>query len=76
MRGEGAIDEMRRLVADDGFVLVIDWERGRARDFGPPDDLLYDAAEAIAALADAGLRAVPARVQLPFHFALIATPTE
>jgi len=76
VRGEGAIDEMRRLVADDGFVLVIDWERGRARDFGPPDDLLYDAAEAIAALADAGLRAVPARVELPFHFALVATPTE
>ena len=32
--------------------------------------------EAIAALASAGLRAVPARVELPLHFALIATPTE
>ena len=75
VRGERAIDEMRRLVARDGFVLVVDWERGRPHDAGPPDELLYDAAEATAVLADAGLRARPAPLELPFHFALIATPT-
>ncbi len=76
VRGERALDEMRRLVARDGFVLVVDWERDRPRDAGPPDELLYDAAEATALLADAGLLARPAPVELPFHFALIATPTQ
>ena len=76
VRGERAGAEMRRLIADDGFVLVVDWERGRPREDGPPEELLYDAAEATAVLANAGLHARPAPVELPFHFALIATPTE
>jgi SAM-dependent methyltransferase len=74
VRGEGALDEMRRLLADDGFALIVDWERGRPHDAGPPDDLLYDAAEARALLAAAGLDAVFVAPGLPYHFALIATP--
>lgn len=73
VRGEGALAEMRRLLAPNGFVLVVDWERGRPRDSGPPDELLYDAGEAAAALGEAGLHARPAAIELPFHFALIAT---
>jgi SAM-dependent methyltransferase len=74
VRGEGALAEMRRLLADDGFALIVDWERGRPREAGPPDDLLYDAAEARAVLAAAGLDAVFAVPGLPYHFAFIATP--
>ena len=37
VRGESALTEMRRLLAPGGFILVIDWERGRERDSGPPD---------------------------------------
>ena len=70
-----------------GDETVVDYGAGTGRITIPVAHLLrdggrvvavdsYDAAEAIAALADAGLRAVPARVELPFHFALIATPTE
>jgi SAM-dependent methyltransferase len=76
IRDEPAVREMRRLVGDDGSVLVVDWERGRPRDLGPPDELLYDVAEASAVLAAAGLRASVAPIELPFHFALIATPTD
>jgi SAM-dependent methyltransferase len=76
VRGERAVDEMRRLVAEDGFVVVVDWERGRPRDLGPPDELLYDVTEASTALAAAGLRTTVAPIELPFHFALIATPID
>ncbi|HEU4973630.1 MAG TPA: class I SAM-dependent methyltransferase [Baekduia sp.] len=75
VRGERALAEIRRLLAPGGFALVVDWERGRPRPAGPPDELLYDAAEARAELAQAGLDVKPAAIELPFHFALIATPT-
>ena len=55
VRGETALDEMRRLLAPGGFLLAVDWERGRDRDGGPPDELLYTAAEAATELALAGL---------------------
>ncbi len=70
VRGERALDEMRRLLAAGGFVLVVDWERGRDRDFGPPDDVLYSREEAEAELRAAGLRADPVNAALPYHFAI------
>ncbi len=70
VRGESALDEMRRLLAADGFVLVVDWERGRDRDFGPPDKILYSREEAEAELRAAGLRADPVNAALPYHFAI------
>ena len=73
VRGETALAEMRRLLAPGGFALVVDWERGRERDSGPPDELLYSAAEAQAALRAAGLEAEVADVALPYHFAVRAT---
>ena len=70
VRGEGALTEMLRLLAPGGFVLVVDWERGRDRDFGPPDELLYSREEAESELRDAGFRADPVNAALPYHFAI------
>ena len=73
VRGETALDEMRRLLAPGGFLLAVDWERGRDRDGGPPDELLYTAAEAATELALAGLATEILETPLPFHFAIRAT---
>ena len=70
VRGETALAEMRRLLAPGGFVLAVDWERGRDRDFGPPDDVLYSREEAESELREAGLRADPVNAALPYHFAV------
>ena len=70
VRGETALAEMRRLLAPGGFVLVVDWERGRDRDFGPPDRLLYTREEAEDELRAAGLRPDPTNAALPYHFAI------
>jgi SulP family sulfate permease len=75
VRDEGALDEIRRLLAPAGFALVVDWARGRNGNSGPPDELLYTEDEAIAALASAGLEARPAGASLPYHYALRAAPT-
>jgi len=72
VRGEGALTEMRRLVAPDGFVLVVDWEPGRKRDSGPPDELLYSRDEAAAELEAHGFEAEQVDGGFPFHLALIA----
>lgn len=72
VRGESALTEMRRLLAPGGFALVVDWERGRGRDNGPPDDLRYGAEEAAAELAAAGLTPTRVTSELPFHFAFRA----
>ena len=74
VRGEGALAEMRRLVAHGGFVLVVDWERGRKRDSGPPDELLYSRDEAAAELKAHGFEAAHVDGGFPFHFTLVARP--
>ena len=70
VRGETALAEMRRLLAPGGFLLAVDWERGRDRAFGPPDEVLYDREEAEAELRKAGLRPEPVNAALPYHFAV------
>ena len=65
---EPALAEIRRLLAPGGFVLAVDWERGRERDRGPPDHLLYSAAEAAEELLAAGFDAEILDVDLPYHF--------
>lgn len=67
IRGENALAEMGRLLAPGGFVLVVDWERGRPRDTGPPGELLYTAAEAVAGLERAGGRRRQRPASLPFR---------
>ena len=76
VRGERALAEMRRLVSPDGFVLVVDWERGRERATGPPDELLYSIEEAALELADSAFSVESVDAGLPYHFALIARPKE
>ena len=63
---------MRRLLAADGALLLIDWERGHPREDGPPEDVLLTADQAIRELAAAGLEA--RRLQAPFidRYTLIA----
>ncbi|HEV2787482.1 MAG TPA: class I SAM-dependent methyltransferase, partial [Solirubrobacteraceae bacterium] len=73
IRGETALAEMRRLLAPGGFVLVVDWERGRERDSGPPDHLLYSAGEAQDELRAAGFEPEILNAALPYHFALKGT---
>ena len=70
VRGESALAEMRRLLSPGGFLLAVDWERGRDRDFGPPDEVLYSREEAEAELREAGLRPDPVNAALPYHFAV------
>jgi SAM-dependent methyltransferase len=74
VRGEGALSEMRRILAPDGILLVVDWERGRPRPGGPPDQLLYTAAEATSELCSAGFETTEIAAGLPFHFVIRATP--
>ncbi|HLI32079.1 MAG TPA: class I SAM-dependent methyltransferase [Solirubrobacteraceae bacterium] len=73
VRGQRALAEIARLLAPAGTLLVVDWERGRKRDLGPPEAHLYTLNEALAELAAVGLHAeaIPAQ-DLPYHFALRA----
>lgn len=68
--GEPALREMRRLVAADGRVSVVDWSLGRDRAGGPADELIYPVGGADAALSRQRLPAERLRTDLPFVFAL------
>lgn len=72
VRGEGALGEMHRLLKPSGMLLVIDWARGRPRDAGPPDEILYSTDEAISELVAADFVVARAPIELPFHYALLA----
>lgn len=72
VRGEMAVAEMRRLLASDGLLLAVDWARGRQRDFGPPDHILFDQAGAEAELREAGFSVEPAELGLPYHYSMVA----
>jgi len=74
VRGETALAEMRRLLAPGGFLLVIDWDRDRPGERGPPAEIRYGTEDAIAALAAAGFDAEAVASELPHHFALRARP--
>jgi ubiquinone/menaquinone biosynthesis C-methylase UbiE len=74
IRGEGALSEMRRVLAPMGVLLVVDWERGGRRQGGPPDEILYTAGEAASELRSNGFDTAEIDAGLPFHFAIRATP--
>ncbi len=75
IRGERALEEMRRLLGPDGLLLVADWERGRdsERALGPPDEILYTEEEAAAELERAGFEVEP-REGFRHHFVLLGRP--
>jgi ubiquinone/menaquinone biosynthesis C-methylase UbiE len=71
VRGETALAEMHRLLAPDGLLLVIDWDRERPGEPGPPAQLRYTRAEAADECAAVGLAVEPAvHAGLPYHFVL------
>jgi len=75
VRGERALEEMRRLLHPAGLLLVADWERARdpERVLGPPDEILYSEQEAVAELERAGFE-VECQVGQRWHFVLLARP--
>ncbi len=74
IRGETALAEIRRLLAPGGFVLIVDWDRDRPGERGPPTEIRYGTRDAIVACAEAGLAAEALAAELPHHFALRARP--
>ncbi len=72
VRGESALAEMRRLLAERGLLIVVDWDRDRPSDSGPPTAHRYSAAEARQELTFAGFDAELLSTTLPHHFALRA----
>jgi ubiquinone/menaquinone biosynthesis C-methylase UbiE len=74
VRGEGGLAEMHRLLAPGGRLVVADWLPGAPeRPGGPPDEVLYTAAEATAELRTGGFTVREAD-RLPYHYVLVATP--
>jgi ubiquinone/menaquinone biosynthesis C-methylase UbiE len=65
--------EIHRLLTPDGLLLLIDWERGHAREGGPPDGVLLTPTQAIRELAAAGLEA--SLIESPFthRYVLLAS---
>lgn len=73
--GETALSEMRRLLAPDGFALVIDWRSDVERDEGPPAEVTFDPEGARLTLEEAGFSVEPlAADEFPYHFAFAASP--
>ena len=69
VRGENALAEMHRLLAPDGLLLVVDWDRERPSRSGPSRELLYDR-EAVDECAAAGFAVESVDTGLPYHFVL------
>jgi ubiquinone/menaquinone biosynthesis C-methylase UbiE len=65
--------EMRRLLAPDGLLLLIDWERGHSHEDGPPDGVLLSPSQAIGELAAAGLQAHLVDSPFAHRYVLLAT---
>ncbi|WP_114579113.1 class I SAM-dependent methyltransferase [Saliphagus sp. LR7] len=69
---DASLAEIRRVLGPDGRLVVVDWAATGTGDFGPPLDERYEAAEAAAALRDAGFTIDHEAVR-PETFLLIAT---
>lgn len=72
---ESALAEMRRLLAPEGFLLVVDWRSDVEREMGPPADVTLSPAEAQQLLEAAHFSVGPApEAGFPYHLALLARP--
>jgi ubiquinone/menaquinone biosynthesis C-methylase UbiE len=74
VRGETALTEMRRLLMAGGFLLVVDWDRERPSDPGPPTAHRYSTTDAQQDLTAAGFEVEAVDTDLPYHFVLRARP--
>lgn len=73
--GETALQEMRRLLSPDGFLLVVDWRSDVEREVGPPAEVALSPEEGRRMLEEAGFSvSPPAGTGFPYHFALVAHP--
>lgn len=70
--GETALDEMRRMLAPDGLLLVVDWRGDIERESGPPKDVTFSPEAGREMIEAAGLVATPVpEAGFPYHFALL-----
>ena len=75
--GEGALEEIRRLLKSDGFLLVIDWRSDVERDMGPPPDVSLTPEEGAEMLKEAGFDVTPVEDgAFPYHFVLVGCISE
>lgn len=72
VRGENALTEMHRLLSPSGLLLVVDWDRERPSEPGPPAHLRYSRAEGAEECAAAGFDVELIEAELPYHFVLSA----
>ena len=73
--GETALQEMRRLLRPEGFLLVIDWSADVIRDQGPPAEVSLSAAQGREMLEEAGFDTQSVgEKEFPLHFAFVARP--
>ena len=74
VRGERALQEMLRLLNPGGVLLVVDWDRERPSEPGPPPEHRYSTTEALQDLSAAGFLPEGVDAGLPYHFVLRARP--
>jgi ubiquinone/menaquinone biosynthesis C-methylase UbiE len=74
VRGETALAEMRRLLTPAGYALVVDWDRERPSEPGPPTAHRYSTRDAHQDLTAAGFEVEPVDTGLPYHFGIRARP--
>lgn len=70
--GENALDEMRRLLRPDGFLLALDWRPDIEREMGPPQDVAITRQQGRKMLEEAGFDVTPVEEkEFPYHFVLV-----
>ena len=74
--GETALEEMYRLLAPDGFLLVVDWRKDVEREVGPPREVVLTPQEGRQMLETAGFRVTFVEAGFPYHFTLLARPAD
>lgn len=70
--GEGALEEMGRLLGPDGTLLVVDWRSDVDRGEGPPRHVTFGPESARRMLEGSGFAAeLVAEGEFPYHLALL-----
>lgn len=73
--GEGALEEIQRLLKPDGFLLVVDWRSDVEREMGPPADVSLTPEEGAEMLREDGFEVTRFEDEaFPYHFVLVGRP--